>query len=421
MREVVWIDGARTPFQRVATGFADETAYRLGAATLRGLLTRLELSGDAVDRLVVGHTVSNPRATNVAREIGFEAGLPATVPAVTVTAAGASATEAIARAVDWIATGQADVVVAGGADVISDPPIRFRRAMRHKLLRARRLRGSLDALRFAASLRPWDFLPDVPEVAERTTGQSMGAWTEALARRLEIGRAEQDAFAARSHRRAHTAREQLARAIVPVRAADGTILRDDNGVRPDSSLETLGRLRPAFARGGTLTPGNSSFLTDGAALGMLAAAEVVESLGLAPRAVVRGHVLTAHDPHDELLLGPVFAIARLLDQAGLDFDTIDVFELHEAFAAQVLAVRRLLADSSFALEHLGRLHAVGSLPEDRLNAWGGSLALGNPFAPNGARLVTTAVDRLHAEGGRLAVVATCAGGALGQAMLLERL
>lgn len=418
---VALVDGCRTPFQRASTGFVDCMSYHLAAATVRGLLERNGVDAADLDRVIFGATVHNPRTTNVAREAALHAGVPATVPALTLTAAGASATVAIATGADLVATGQAEVVIAGASDCISDPPIGYGRAMRKKLLKARRLKTLGEKLRFVLGLRPWDFLPDILDVTEFSTGQTMGAYTEGLARRLGIDRAAQDAFAARSHQRAAAAREHLAEEIVPVVEPElGVDVREDNGIRPDTTPEGLAKLRPSFARDGTLTAGNSSYLTDGASAVLLVSAERAEKEGLPVRAWLRSNVLTAHDLHRELLLGPVFATPKALEVAGVDFDAIDVFEIHEAFAAQMLAVLELLADDDFARQHLGRGRAVGRIPEDRLNAWGGSLAIGNPFAPNGARLVTTAMHRLHAENGRHALVATCAGGALGQAMVLER-
>lgn len=404
MSEHPWlIDGCRTPFQRTGTGYRDLTSYQLAAAAIEGLLRRSDLDGGEVDRVVLGGIVPNPRATNLAREAALLAGIPPDVPGVTITAAGVSATVAIDHGLDLIRSGQAEVVIAGGSDCMSDPPIGFRRAARNKFLAARRLSGPLPWLKFLLSLRPWDFLPDIPPIEELSTGESMGQFTERLAQRLDVSRQQQDAYALASHRKAAAASRHLAEELVPVATADGTVT-EDNGLRPDSTLQQLARLRPSFAADGTLTAGNASFLTDGAAVVLLMSPAKAERLGLSPQAAFRATVLTAHDPKEELLLGPVSATPKVLDRLGLGYDDLDVVEIHEAFAAQVLAVLQHLPD----------------LPRQAINAWGGSLALGNPFAPNGARLVTTAAHRLQVEQGRWALVTTCAGGGLGQGLLLER-
>ncbi len=422
LETTVLLAGCRTPFQRAGTGFRDLMSYQLATAAIGGVLRRAELGPEIVDRVILGATVHNPRTTNVAREAALTAGIPATVPAMTVTAAGASATAAIATGADLIATGQADVVIAGATDCVSDPPIGYSRTMRKKLLAGRRLKSVGQKLRFLASLRPWDFLPDMPDVREFTTGQTMGEYTEELARQLAIGRQEQDAYAMASHQRAAEARDAglLAEEITPV-DVDGIQITEDNGIRDDTSLEQLASLRPSFDRAaGTLTAGNSSFLTDGAAVVLLASQRWAQGRGLATFAELRGQLLTAHDPGSELLLGPAFAIPRLLAACDVAFDEIDVFEIHEAFAAQILAVVRHLAIGQVGHLSLGAADRLGTIPSHKLNAWGGSLAIGNPFAPNGARLVTTAAHRLQKSTGHYAVVATCAGGGLGQAMLWER-
>ena len=419
---VVVLDGCRTPFQKAGTGYRDLMSYQLAAVAIRGVLARCGLAPDAVDRVILGATVHNPRTTNVAREAALTAGLPSTTPAWTLTAAGASATAAIANGADLIRTGQAEVVIAGGSDCVSDPPIAFRRPMRRKLLAARRLKGFGQTLRFLLSLRPWDFLPDMPDVTEFTTGRTMGQYTEDLARELGIGRKQQDAYALESHRRAAAARDQghLKAEIEPVSLGAGRV-EQDNGIRDDTTLKRLADLRPSFDPRGTLTAGNSTFLTDGAAVVVLASSSRAQREGWRIKACLRDQVMTAHDPATELLLGPAYAIPRLLERTRTAFEAVDVFEIHEAFAAQVLAVLHLLGSTKLAREKLGLEVAAGRISRDKLNAWGGSLAIGNPFAPNGARLVTSAVNRLAHQGGRLAVVATCAGGGLGQAMLLERL
>jgi len=423
-RTVVFAGGCRTPFLRAGAAFADVMAYELGAMALRGLLDRTGLDPAAVDRVVMGTVLADPRTTNLARESALAAGLPASCPAFTVTAACASSNVAVSGAVEAIASGAADVVVAGGAETLSDAPIRFGREVRKRLIRSQKAKGVLDWVKLLQGLSLKDLAPDTPAIAEFSTGQTMGQSAERLAKRLSLTREAQDRWALRSHRKAAAATraglyvEQVVPARVP--PSFGPIDADD-GIRGDTTLAKLGAIPPAFDRAfGTVTAGNSSFLTDGAAACLLASAEAAERLGLAPRARVAATALVAMEPLEELLLGPVAAVAKALDRAGVPAGEVGVWEVHEAFAAPVLAFLKLLADRSYCRERLGRKDAVGRIDPKRVNAWGGSLALGHPFGATGARLLTTCVDRMEREGAEIGVVTTCAAGALGHAMVLAR-
>ncbi|MDX9734696.1 MAG: acetyl-CoA C-acyltransferase, partial [Thermoanaerobaculia bacterium] len=269
-----------------------------------------------------------------------------------------------------------------------------------------------------------DLAPDTPAIAEFSTGQTMGQSAERLAKRLSLTREAQDRWALRSHRKAAAATraglyvDQVVPARVPPSFAS---IGTDDGIRGDTTLAKLGTIPPAFDREfGTVTAGNSSFLTDGAAACLLASSEAAERIGLAPRARVVATALVAMEPLEELLLGPVAAVAKALDAAGVSAGEVGVWEVHEAFAAPVLAFLKLLADRSYCRERLGRKDAVGRIDPKRVNAWGGSLALGHPFGATGARLLTTCVDRMEREGAEIGVVTTCAAGALGHAMVLAR-
>ena len=423
-RTVVFAGGCRTPFLRAGTAFTDVMAYELGAMALRGLLDRTGVDPGAVDRVAMGTVLADPRTTNLARESALAAGLPASCPAFTVTAACASSNVAISGAVEAIASGAAEVVVAGGAETLSDAPIRFGREVRKRLIRSQKAKGVLDWVKLLQGLSLKDLAPDTPAIAEFSTGQTMGQSAERLAKRLGLTREAQDRWALRSHRKAAAAtkagryREQVVPARVPPSFAP---IESDDGIRGDTTLAKLAALSPAFDRAfGTVTAGNASFLTDGAAACLLASAEAAKRLGLAPRARVVATALVAMEPLEELLLGPVAAVAKALDAAGVSAGEVGVWEVHEAFAAPVLAFLDLLADRSYCRERLGRADAVGKIDPKKVNAWGGSLALGHPFGATGARLVTTCVERMEREGASLGVVTTCAAGALGHAMVLAR-
>lgn len=422
-RTVVFVDGARTPFLRAGTGFADLPSYQLGAMAIKGLVDRLGIRAESVDEIVLGTVVPNVKTPNVARESALTAGMSPRTPCHTVSQACISANQAISRAADLVRLGHADVVIAGGTDCASDTPIVFRKAMRKKLFAARKLRGPLDMAGFAATLRPADFMPEKPAVAELLTDRLMGEDCERLVARFGVGRERQDVFALRSHTLAQRATDEgiLAREIAAAALPPHFRPIDrDNGIRV-APLEQLARLRPAFVKPhGTITAANASFLTDGAAVVLLTTPAKARELGLRPKAVVRDYVFTGQDIREELLLGPAYAVSRILLRNDLSLEGIDVLELHEAFAGQVLANLEALASDEFAVAHLDRASAVGRIDEGKLNRWGGSLSLGHPFGATGARLMTTTANRLAADGGRFGLLAACAAGAHGHAMILER-
>jgi len=421
---VFLVEGCRTPFLRSSTDFIDMTACDLGRAAVAGLLHRTHLDPDLVDLLVLGTVIQDPRTSNLAREVGLGCGLPDSCPAWTVTVACVSSLQAALDGVRAIRCGDADVVIAAGAETMSDAPIRYRRPVRQRLIAAQKARGPLAMVKLFGSLKLSDLLPDPPAIAEFTTGETMGQNGERLAKRLGISRQAQDAFAAASHRRAAQAAADglLARQIVPV-TVPGSWRRvsADNGVRGDTSEEKLATLKPAFDRRfGTITAGNASFLSDGAAAVLLMSERKVSELGLEPLAEVIASAVVALDPLEELLLGPALAAPRALALAGLTLEEVEVVELHEAFAAQVLAVLKVLEDPEFCRQRLGRPGALGRIDPARLNAWGGSLSVGHPFGATGARLLTTCGHRLQHENARFGLVAACAAGAIGIAMVLER-
>ena len=405
-RQAVIVDGCRIPFLKSGTGYAHLMACDLAAANIENLLARVGLPGDEVDCVVLGHTVQNVRTSNLARDAAIAAGLPQSTLAYSISAAGISSCLAIEDGIARIERGQADVVIAGGADCISDAPIGFRKKAQMKFFAMRRLKGPTDLARALLGLRPTDFLPAMPQAVEYHTGESMGEYAERLAQREGISRAAQDEFALRSHRLAQAAREKglLDLELTGVAFGGGEPIGADNGIRPGLSPEELARLEPAFRAGGTVTAGNSTFLTDGSDLVLLMSREKAAALGFEPRARITWSASGALDLEEDLLLGPVKVVPELLQRSGLTLDDFAVIELHEAFAAQAL-------------------HVIGELdlPMDRVNAWGGSLAIGNPFAPNGARLLNTAVNRLHHEGAKRALVTTCAGGGLAYGAIVEAL
>ncbi len=424
-RRVVVIDGCRTPFCRSGTAFTDLRSYDLGRMAVSGLIHRTGITPEEVDLLVMGTVIQDPATSNLGREVVLGSQLPDSCPAVTCSVACVSSLQSFLDCARAIQVGDAEVAIAAGAETLSDAPIRYRRSVRKRLIAAQKARGPGDYLKLLRGLGPMDLLPEPVALAEFSTGEVMGENCERLAKRMGITREAQDEYAMMSHHRAAeaTADGRLARQIVPAYPPPRyRAVSADNGVRPDTSIEKLAKLKPAFDRKfGTVTAGNSSYLTDGGSAVLLASESAAERLGLEPIAVLKSSAIAALDPLEELLLGPAMTVPMALDRAGLELDEVEVIELHEAFAAQVLAVLQVLDDEEFCRERLGRDKAVGAIDRDRLNAWGGSASLGHPFGATGARLITNCCHRLEAEEARYGLVAACAAGAIGIGLVFERL
>lgn len=409
---------------RAGSEYLEMLSYDLARGILKGLLVRSGLEPTRVDAVILGTVVQNPQTSNVARDAALGAGFPSGVPAHTVTMACISSSRAIADGMNLLTSGRAQVVVAGGVESLSDVPIGFRKEVRQRFFESRKYRNPLDYRKFLRGLSPSDLLPQAPAIAEYSTGETMGESADKLAAAFGVSRRAQDEYALRSHRLAAEATEagRLAKEIHPTTVPPVfKALMSDNTIRTDTSLEKLAGLEPVFVRPfGTVTAGNSSPLTDGAATTLLMTEARALELGHKPLAYLRDYLFVAQDPGDELLLGPAYAVPELLDRCGLTFADLDVIEIHEAFAGQVLAVLQALESDRFAQEKLGRSKRVAAVELQRVNAWGGSISLGHPFGATGARLLTTAAHRLHDEDGRFAMVTACAAGGLGHAMLLER-
>ncbi len=422
-RKVVLIEGARTPFLRAGTDYSDLMSYQLGAIAIKDLVDKTGVLAKHIDQVVFGTVVHNMKTPNVAREAALTAGLSNRTPCHTVSQACISANQAISRAADLLRLGHADVVIAGGTDCTSDTPILFRKEMRKKLFAAQKLRKATEFARFALSLRPADFAPEKPAVAEMLTGRLMGEDCEMLVSKFGVTRQAQDEFALRSHTLAQQSTDAgvLAKEIAVVELPPRfKAISRDNGIRV-APLDQLSKLRPAFVKPhGSITAANASFLTDGAAAVLLTTEEKAKELGVTPKAILHDYVFTGQDIREELLLGPAYAIAKILKRNSFSLDQMDVIELHEAFAGQVLANLAALASDDFSREQLGYESAVGQVDRQKLNLWGGSLSIGHPFGATGARIMTTTANRLIAEGGRFGIFAACAAGAHGHASILER-
>lgn len=411
---VALIAGLRTPFARRGGGFAGRSALELAVAVVRELVARTGL-GAELERVVFGQVVPSLHAPNVARELALDAGLAPTVDALTVSRACTTSYAAVIELARAIAAGDVDAGVGGGTDSVSDVPIAVSKPLAKALVANRRARGLGDRLRAFAALGPGDLRVEPPTLVERTTGLTMGEHAEAMGRDAGIDRAAQDAFAARSHALASAAWDD-GRLAVDVLALDG-VTRDEC-VRKTATAAALARLAPLFGDGGTLTAGNSSPLSDGASAVILMREDKARALGLTPLAVLRASATTAVDPRDQLLIAPATALPRALDRAGVTLADLTLLDLHEAFAAQVLAVAHALGSPAWAAR-LGRATPVGEVDWTRTNVLGGSIALGHPFAATGTRQLLQTARELGRRGGGVAAIAACAAGGLGAAIVLE--
>ncbi len=423
-RRAVIVAGLRSPFARSGTVLKDATAPALARAVARELLYRTELDGREVDEVIVGQVIPSVLAPNVAREVSLLPQLPRTIPAHTLNRACASAGQAITAGQDQIVLGHADVVLAGGVETLSDIPILHSRRFSDVLVAASRARSVGAKLKLLASVRPRDLVPVTPAIAEPSTGETMGQSAERMAKENGIGREAQDRYALMSHQRAAagTADGRLTAEIAPwFGGRDLTeVITSDNGIRADTSLEALAALRPVFDRRyGTITAGNASPLTDGAAMVLLMAAEKAFALGYRPLAAIRSYAVAAVDPGWQLLSGPAWAVPMALDRAGIGWKELGLVEIHEAFAAQVLSNVQAWSSPAWA-ERVGRAAPLGEVDWDRTNVMGGSIAIGHPFGATGARIVTTLAHEMVRRDVQFGLVSICAQGGMGFAMVLER-
>ena len=423
-RNVVLVEGVRTPFLMSGTQYKNLMPHDLQRAAFLALLKKTELDPKLVEYCITGTVIQEVKTANISREAALGAGIPESAPAHTVTQACISSNQAMAEAASWIASGKHDVVVCGGVEMMSDVPIRLSRKTRQQLLQLNKAKTMGQRLGLAMKiLNPKSFFNfELPGIAEFSTGEIMGHSSDRLAAAFNVSRKEQDDYAIRSHKAAQAAQDAgLLTDVVPYKVPGvAQTVAKDNGIRV-STPEQMAKLKPAFVKPhGSIKAANASFLTDGASACLLMAEEKALALGYKPKAYLRDYVFVSQDPKDQLLLGPAYATPRLLDKHGLTLNDVDVFELHEAFAGQILANLRAMESPFFAKTYMNRSSAVGTLPMERLNLWGGSLSLGHPFGATGIRLVTAAANRLHHEDKQLALVAACAAGGIGHAMLVER-
>ena len=424
-RRVAIVRGLRTPFAKSGTVYGKLDALELGKLVVTELLERSGIAPTEIQEVIYGNVIPSVKAPNIAREIVLGTGMPRSISAHSVSRACASSNQAITSGADLISRGYADVVLAGGAESLSNVPILFSRNFSDALVTASKQKTMGGKLGAFKKIRPKDLAPDAPAIAESTTGLSMGESAEKMAKENGITREAQDKFALQSHQRAAAAwasgrfKDEVMTVVAPPNY--DTVVENDNLIRADSNLEQMAKLKPVFDRKfGSITAANASALTDGASAVILMSEEKAKSLGLKPIGYLKSYAYAALDPADQLLQGPVFALPTALDRAGLTLKDIGVIEMHEAFAAQVLSNIQWIGSKKIAQERLGRSEPVGDIDPEKINRTGGSIAIGHPFGATGARIVTTVCNELQLTGEQYGLVTVCAAGGLGVAMVLER-
>lgn len=422
VRRVAIVGGNRIPFARSGGPYAHASNQDMLTAALDGLVARFGLRGQRMGEFVAGAVLKHSRDFNLARETVLGSALDPRTPAHDVQMACATGLEAVMSVANKIALGQLECGIAGGVDTASDAPIGLNDDLRRVLLQVNNAKSPAARLKALTRLRPGHIVPDIPRNAEPRTGLSMGDHMAKTALAWGIDRAAQDELAARSHQRLAAAYD---RGFFDDLMTPFLGLNRDQNLRPDSSPEKLAKLKPVFGKGedATMTAGNSTPLSDGASVVLLASEEWAKQRNLPILARITDYVTEAvdHVSGDEgLLMAPAYAVPRLLDRAGASLGDFDFYELHEAFAAQVLATLRAWEDPEFCGNRLGLDGPLGSVDTAKLNVTGSSLAAGHPFAATGGRIVATLAKLLAERGSGRGLVSICAAGGQGATAIIER-
>ena len=425
---VAILEGYRTPFEKPGGALRTMDVVDLATVAAREVVSRSGIDPERIDRSIFGAVAPAPNAPNLGREVILRASLPPTIPGSSVSLTCASSARALVFGVQSILTGESTVVLTGGAESLSNIPVRLGRNAARRVTELEKTKSVKAKLAVLSKLRIRDLAPVIPSIAEYSTGLTMGAVCERMAQENDISRRAQDEITLASHERAWAAQEAgcFRDQIVPTlprktRSKEPEFLLRDGAVRRDTSMAALGALPPAFDESyGTLTAGNSAPMADGGAALLLMSEEAAEGSSREPLGFLKSFSFVAMDLSRQPLQGPVYAIAEALDRAGLSLQEMDLVELHEAFGAQVLSNLKALASRRFALEELGREEPMGQVDFERLNVNGGTLALGHPFGATGARLVLQLLRELQRRDLSRGLVAGCAAGGVGYALVLER-
>jgi acetyl-CoA acyltransferase len=423
-QRVAIVTGLRTPFAKQWSAYREVSALDLANIVVSELLQRVDLEPKEIQQVVYGQVVPSVEAPNIAREIVLATGMPKSIEAYSVSRACATSYQSTVNVAEAIMAGAIDTGVAGGADSASNVPITVSKRLAEALMAATKARSIGERVQAFAGIRPRDLAPVPPAIKEFSTGLSMGDSAEKMAKENHISREAQDEFAHRSHSLAAKAwaegklDDEVMEVFVPNRFKEA--IREDNLIRKDTAIEKYAKLKPAFDRKhGTVTAANSSPLTDGASALLLMREDKAKALGFDVLGFIRSYAFAGLDPAGQLLMGPSYASPIALDRAGVKLSDLDLIDMHEAFAAQILSNTQAFESTEWAQKHLGRSEKIGDIDWDKFNVTGGSISIGHPFAATGARQITQTLRELKRRGGNLALCTACAAGGLGAAMVLE--
>ncbi len=425
-KRVAIVAGLRTPFAKQSSAYKKLSALDLGTAVVAELLARTGIAPSKIEQIVYGQVLPSLSAPNIAREIVLATGMPRDIEAYSVSRACATSYQSTVNVAESIMAGAITAGVAGGADSTSDVPIAVSKKLAAALLDASKAKTLGQKLSIFSKLSPKDLVPVPPGLVEYSTGLSMGESAEKMAKENHIAREDQDRIAHESHVKAAAAwadgrfADQVMSVYVPDGKGGLAPFSEDNVLRKDSEVSSYARLVPVFDRKyGTITAGNASPLTDGASALLLMREDLARAEGLAPLGYLKSYAFAAVDPRGQMLMGPAYAAPLALDRAGLTLKELDLLDMHEAFAAQILSNTQAFESDAFAKEKLGRSAKLGTIDWSKFNVTGGSIAIGHPFAATGARQITQTLRELNRRKGGFAMCTACAAGGLGAAMVLE--
>jgi acetyl-CoA acyltransferase len=416
------IGGARTPFARARSVFHKMSPAALGGVALREAVSKTGILPHLIDEIYFGIVSAPAEGSNISREALFDSGLPPTIACTTINRYCASAMEAAAAIAAKITAGQIEIGLAGGVESISSVRALFSMEATDFFQDIAKAKSMGQRLGLLAKFKAAFLAPNAPGIKEPTTGLSMGQSADLMARQFKVTREEQDQFALKSHQNASAAWERgfYQKHVCKVATPDGKVVERDTDVRADSKIEKLRTLKPVFYKDGSITAANASPLTDGASAVLLMKESKAKELGLKPMGFLKSYAVGSIDIQTEpLLIGPVYAIPRALKDAGITWDQLDIYEIHEAFAAQVLATVKAIESAEFCKEKLGLSSAIGKVQTDRLNVNGGSISIGHPFGATGGRMILQTLEALNERKQKYGIISVCAAGGLGSVMVLE--